>query len=446
MQRTLKTANINGYLNFITNLIEISKYEQNIKSITENLLTKDFQTMVFTDKFEENIISLIYHEITHFLDMTTTLWGLEYNSRKLLFIKNQILSKKKLDSIDVFKLNVSEIEIHNRLIQIYDTSQAKDLFLASLKHHLVYDKNFGSLIMIDFFNQENLIASVPFSMLSLLEANAISSEFLIRINCALNEEQIKKQISLKLIEDDFYNLLNNYEFLEYNLIFILTKKHFPCLNLKELLIFVKTLIDYILNISSMEISLISTLIKHTIINQYLGNAIVKDMQRGMSRHIVLFKFILMIYEYINQDKFQFNNPNDIKKNPKLFLKNFINEYISYYLKDFEIEITRDIEYQSSIKEFKKFEDILDSKIILESCQFNRNVLSKNFLHELNIKDIKLIDIFLKDGSILKMPNSINVDIEQYFDNNLELISKIDKLLETTDMFKFHIHPGDVTYV
>ena len=170
--------------------------------------------------------------------MTTTLWGLEYNSRKLLFIKNQILSKKKLDAIDVFKLNVSEIEIHNRLIQIYDTSQAKDLFLANLKHHLVYDKNFGSLVMIDFFNQENLIASVPFSMLSLLEANAISSEFLIRINCALNEEQIKQQIPLKLIEDDFYNLLNNYEFLEYNLIFILTKKHFPYLNLKELLIFV----------------------------------------------------------------------------------------------------------------------------------------------------------------------------------------------------------------
>ncbi len=446
MQRTLKTANINGYLDFITNLIEVSKYNQNIKSITENLLAKDFQTMVFTNKFEENIISLIYHEITHFLDMTTTLWGLEYNSSKLLFIKNQILSKKKLDAIDVFKLNVSEIEIHNRLIQIYDTSHAKDLFLANSKHHLVYDKNFGSLIMIDFFNQENLIASVPFSMLSLLEANAISSEFLIRINCALNEEQIKQQISLKLIENDFNNLLNNYEFLEYNLIFILTKKHFPNLNLKELLIFVKTLIDYILNISSMEISLISKLIKHTIINQYLGNAIVKDMQRGMSRHIVLFKFILMMYEYINQNKFKFNNPDDIKKNPKLFLKNFINEYISYYLKDFEIEITRDIEYQSSIKEFKKSEDILDSKIILESCQFNRDVLSKNFLYELNIKDIKLIDIFLNDSTILTMPNSIDVDIEQYFESNLDLILKIDKLLETTEMFKFHIHPKDVTYV
>ncbi len=315
--------------------------------------------MVFSNKFEENIISLIYHEITHFLDMTTTLWGLEYNSRKLLFIKNQILSNKKTDAINVFKLNVSEIEIHNRLIQIYDTSQAKDLFLADLKHHLVYNENFGSLIMIDFFNQKNLIASVPFSMLSLLEANAICSEFLIKINCALNEdEQIKQQISLNLIEKDFNNLLNNYELLEYNFIFILTKKHFPCLNLKELLIFIKTLIDYILNISAMEISSISTLIKHTIINQYLGNAIIKDMQRGMSRHIILFKFILMIYEYINQDKFKLNNPDDIKNNPRLFLNNFINEYVAYYLDYFEMEHIRTLEYQVYIKSLEESKDIL----------------------------------------------------------------------------------------
>jgi len=113
---------------------------------------------------------------------------------------------------------------------------------------------------------------------------------------------------------------------------------------------------------------------------------------------------------------------------------------------FEMEHIRTLEYQVYIKSLEESKDILDSQIILESCQSNRDILSKKFLHELNIIDIKLLNIFLNDSSILKMPNSINVNIKQYFESNLDLILKIDKLLKTTDMFKFHIHPNDVTYV
>ncbi|MGD9970783.1 MAG: hypothetical protein AB7S65_10035 [Sulfuricurvum sp.] len=101
MTRILTTADIRGHLDFITSLIELSEYSEKESGIIEKILNEDIQSMTFGSQFEENIISLIYHEITHFLDMTTTLWGLEYNARKILFIKNQILTTQRMDADSV---------------------------------------------------------------------------------------------------------------------------------------------------------------------------------------------------------------------------------------------------------------------------------------------------------------------------------------------------------
>lgn len=447
MTRILTTADIRGHLDFITSLIELSEYSEKESGIIEKILNEDIQSMTFGSQFEENIISLIYHEITHFLDMTTTLWGLEYNARKILFIKNQILTTQRMDALDVFKLNVSEIEIHKDLIKQYVTNRKINLYACELKHHLIYHKDYGSLVMVDFFENASLALSVPFSMLSVLEANAISTEYLIRIKCALNQNKPQRTISLKLIEEDFNLLLNNDGLSEYNLILILLKKHFPFLKLNELLIFAKILIRYVLNISSMEISLISVLIKHTIVNQFIGNAIIKDMQRGMSRHLVLFKFIFMIYEYMKPNNaFKLNKQHDLKYNPRVFLKNFINEYIGHYLKTFEVAITREGEEQVYLDTLEESKHILDSSIILESCRTNRDLLKHKLESECNVKDLKLLNIFLNDLTALKLPNSINIDIEKYFDDNLSLINTIEKSFRESNMVKFHIHPNDVVYV
>ena len=333
LNRFLTTANTQGSLDFISNLIELNNYSIEAKDDIESIINQNIETLQLESQFKENILSLIYHEITHFLDLTTTIWGLEYNTRKLLFIKNQIISNVNTYALDVFKLNVSEIEIHKDLIIKYNDKQTIDLYKYELRHQLIYNERYGALAIIDFIDKEEVILSVPFSMLSLLEANAISTEYLIKFNCIKNEKREIRNISLKTLEIDFLNMLNNDDLLEYNLILILLKKHFTFLSLKELLIFTKVLVKYVLNLSLMEISMISTLIKHTNINKHIGNAIVKDMQRGMSRHIVLFKFIFMIYEYMKPNQqYKFNKEHDLKYNPKLFLKNFIDEFIGYYIK------------------------------------------------------------------------------------------------------------------
>lgn len=197
----------------------------------------------------------------------------------------------------------------------------------------------------------------------------------------------------------------------------------------------------------MEISLISTFIKYTYINEHLGNAIVKDMQRGMSRHIVVFKFIFMLYDYMkDSNEFKLNSRHDMKCHPKLFLKNFINEYIGCYLKKFEMEFMRKIECEGYISIIEESKGILDSLVILESYASNKVILDQSFESELNLKDLKLLDIFLNDLTVLELPNRIDIDIENYFDDNMELIIKIENLFKKSNMIKFHIHPDDVTYV
>lgn len=438
-KKYLTSSTRNGSFDFVTNIIEIEKYDFKYKNIIETVISKDISTSLLNTQ-EIDIMALIYHEITHFLDLTTTSWGLEYMARKTHFIL-----KTRSDSMEVFKLNIAEIEMHDVLIEILDENCKVKLLDCSLQHHLVYNENFGSLIMIDFFLCEEQLYSIPFSMLSVLEANAYASEILVKIQNIENlQNEAEKTISCIMLNQEFDKFLNDIDYSEYNLVLILAKFHFQELNLKELLIFIKTLIGYVLNLGGMNISLASTFIKHTLAETHIGNAIVKDMQRGMSRHILVFKFILLMHSYLQIGDTK-SKILSIKTDPKEFINNFI--------KDSEIPINNQLdsipelnEFNITLKNLEKIEKTFDWNIIENSSKYNKKIIEtqKNILF--NIKDLKLMDIYLSDETQIKVPNRLDINLKKYSSDNIKLFSKIETLFKNSDMTKFHIHPNDVTYV
>lgn len=442
MKKYLTTNNINGRFYFSSNLIEINNYDESFKQKIERILALDIDDKdIFLTDEEIEILSIIYHEITHFLDLTTTTWGIEYFIRKINF-----LNKKDLQSLEVFKLNVAEIEMHNHLIEILKPNTDVKLLECLFEHTLLYDKDYGALIMVVFSFSNERIYSVPFSMLSLLESSAYSSEILIKIhNIEKIEDEVERTISLKILENEFNKVLNDITFSEYNLVLLLAKRHFPNLNIKELLTFVKVLIRLVLNLGGMHMSWIATFLKRTFIEKHIGNAIINDIQRGMSRHIIVFKFVLLMYGYLEHESTDKEKLVDVLKQSPII---FINSFMVWYTgknQDF-LEYSELNEFDIGMKSLKKKEKAFDTDILLSSSILNKQIIESETHNLANISNLKLLDIFLSDGTVISMPNRLDIDINDYFTNNQDKFLMIENTFKRTDMYKFHIHPNDVTFV
>ena len=162
-----------------SNIIILEKYDGKYKDYIETVLKINlFDDIALAyDKLTVDILTIVYHEITHFLDMTTTCWGLEYNLRKTNHV-----SKKMKNSENTFKLNVAEIEIHHEYLKIIGNNI--NLLNCTTEHGLLYDDKFGSLVLIQFFLEyRKVVLEAPISMLSIIEANAYSVETLMKIRC-----------------------------------------------------------------------------------------------------------------------------------------------------------------------------------------------------------------------------------------------------------------------
>ncbi len=434
MTKYLTTNSLDGSFDFISNIIVLEKYDERYKLAIEeavNINLFDEITLKY-DQLRVDILSIIYHEITHFLDMTTTSWGLEYNIRKT----NHILNKNS-NADEVFKLNVAEIEMHHQFINIIN----KDINLldCTTEHGLLYDKQFGSLVLVIFFLEYKKIeVEAPISMLSIIEANAYAVENLIKIRSIEIHPDINEQKILMIeLEKDMEKFLNNTDFIEYNMIIILCKKHFDYLILKELFQFIHVLIRYVLDMGMYDLGYTSKLLSESFINKEIGNAIAHDINRGMSRHIIVFKFILIMHGYIT-------NHTD-----KLFLMQLQKEkpldFIETFCKSYNIPITTPNnkhikDYFINIGFLNKKSKIFDTDIILKTSKKNRN--SSNPILDLrNLSEYLLLDIFLNDSTIIKMPNRLDIDINEYTDKEVINLDYIE--FDSDKIIKFHVRPNDV---
>lgn len=92
--------------------------------------------------------ALIIHEQTHFLDLVASLWGIEYNLRKI-----RVLDEISENRVSVFKLNYSELQcIHNEhQINLNNFSYK---IVETFKHEYDYSEKFGVLLFIVLIDQK----------------------------------------------------------------------------------------------------------------------------------------------------------------------------------------------------------------------------------------------------------------------------------------------------
>ncbi|WP_280571235.1 hypothetical protein, partial [Chromohalobacter sp. 296-RDG] len=155
--KPLKTAEINGYFEFTSNLICLSKYSRQNKQEIEAWVNELKVERGWRQSFEAR--SLLTHEFTHFLDMTTTVWGLEYVCRKLLMLNPQGGFSPE-EAARVYMVNTLEIEVHDELVSKPNSSI--DGF-DSLSHGLKYTEKYGVVCLLFYSRGGEVVHQAPIS-------------------------------------------------------------------------------------------------------------------------------------------------------------------------------------------------------------------------------------------------------------------------------------------
>lgn len=416
------TANINGHYDFFNGLITLDRFEGSDLDLIKLAISETPPPIISeeTNNLRE-IRALIKHEITHFLDHVTTSWGMEMLLRRNLLIDS---INQKSDDIDrrgeVYFVNISELQMHSELVMIHKNIPFNECDM--INHALFYNEKYGAHIIINFYRKDTLVCNVPLSMLSLLEANAISNEFLSRFDDLTSMPQDIRNTAERVVERKLQKILNEPNLSEYSVLIILAKIHFKFFDSRELLEFISNLASFCLNIINLSMGAIVELIRHSFKNEIIGNGIWADLSRGMSRHVLAFKTILFMHQWIGEAD------QSVRSTRIELMKNDPFEAIEKFWSDRGRERITTIELErsmmlSSIKlsnpEVNEFICLIDNN--------NQTWRKKRNLRGSSFNEICCMDILLADDSVIQFPNRVDFDVIEHTYNIIDAYSKTEKI-------------------
>jgi hypothetical protein len=438
MPNFLATPDQEAYFDFCSNIIVMKRYEAKHRLIFQQAIS-----WVPGDPVDDRVSdfrALLKHEVTHFLDATTTLWGCQFNFRKLRMLgQTQRGGEEFCRAREVFGLESGELALHTELVRPGKIPPAS---CDTIQHELIYTDSFGVCLLIYYLKEGERIHKVPVSMLSLLEANATASEFLSLLQSAeCWEDPIGRMLAKQEVERKFERLLNDNERLEYSVLLHLTKVHFKELSLGELLKLVAALVRFSLDLSDMAMAALAHPIEKSFENKLLGDALAMELRRSSHRQLVFFKTVLFMYGWIKQ--------MDVAEQREYLalVRNAPAEAVRHlWTTCFGIAIVNDASSRESTIETMVHlirEEVLlqDGTIFSESCAHNRKFLETTSVGILNFKDIKLLDALLADDSEITFPNRIDISTLAYVDANLKTLTELDKVYRLMSHERFHIVPG-----
>ncbi|HEX9062817.1 MAG TPA: hypothetical protein VF941_21815, partial [Clostridia bacterium] len=163
------------------------------------------------DKYTENEnFKIIFHEFTHYLDHISTLWG----QKNLIKVFNALNAMHESNEnnfwyvVELYKdIKKFKYSKYYRVINPYGVTNYKSLWKYQLSAGLRFDhtgkpNNQSPVLFTRFYTQDNiLMCRVPFSVESLLEANAMTSEIQLQASFIHELDANERYIEQKLFLD-----------------------------------------------------------------------------------------------------------------------------------------------------------------------------------------------------------------------------------------------------
>lgn len=442
MHRFLATPDFDGYFDFFSNIIVLSRYQAEHAKEIEEAIT--WVPGTISTSRGVAIRALLKHEVTHFLDMTTTAWGFQYVYRKLRMAQKLGSQDPEAEQAqEVFMLETAEIDVHRELLLIGEISPNN---CDTLHHSLRYTEQFGTCLIIHYHCHGHPCHQVPLSMLSMLEANATASEYLSEVDYAESlEDKVDRLLTEQDIERRFTALLDDPARLEYSVLLRLAQIHFKQLSLRELLILVAALCRFSLDATGTGMSAMANIIEMSSQNRVLGRSIAMELRRASQRQLIYFKTVLLMYGWMSE-------MSAAERHDYLsLLKSSPNEAIrSLWIDRFKIDavmldLVRDFITPERQLWLNKIEVLRDAEIFEKSFASNAVKLNEKPAGLLKFSDLTLLNVMLEDDTEITMPNRIDIDVLEYFNQNLDIFSAVDAAYRKQAPRKFHLPPDSLEF-
>lgn len=439
MHRHLSTPGQEAYFDFLSLIVVLAQYDsQHLADFNRAIAWEPGQAI---DTRIMDFRALLKHEITHFLDTTTTAWGRQYTHRKLRMLREHQNGGQKFDdAAQVFALDTSEIELHTALLENGPVLPAS---CETINHELIYREEFGVCLLVHYMKDGHCCHKVPLSMLSLLEANATASEFLSLIQCAESQQDaVERQLSLEEVDRRFTVLLNDPKRLEYSVLLHLTRVHFKHLGLSHLLRLVAALARFALDACPFTIGPIANVIQRSFNNRQLGDALTMELRRDSHRQLIFFKSVLSLYGWLHH------------------MDSDERTQIEALLCDAPIEAIRrmwavrtgttlwdDKDFQNELREASAEwlrdlgTELADDQIISESSKTNCALLETTSAGLISFKKMKLLNAVMNDETEVVFPNPIGIHVPEYFNERLNVFTQLESAYRTMKHERFHLSPS-----
>lgn len=440
-----KSLRKTGEYDFTNHKIVLHKFDESdidkiITAISENWCQSEN-----IDNINQNleIRALIRHELTHFIDTTTTLWGLQYTTRKNLVINSKHKYENSNQAADVFLLNTSEILMHEALFKEINLEKIK---YDEIKHEYTYDDRFGTVVWLIFMLNGQCSLKTPISVLSVLESHAVCVELLSKIHdCQAIKSDYLRNVALHNIKQEYNELLNNSKLTEYTALLHICHRHYVVeldLEYQYCLRLLNDICEFSLNLQDFDhMSKLANFIKHTNENRYLADQICHELRRGMSRHYIAFKIILFIYSWVISDQ---SKTQDKLSIVILDPKQAIDATLEFLELDFSFATD---EHQSFTRDTKlniakETCSTIDRLIFDDFYKKNLNLLKERKIYEIDIPDFSCFTILTsgedQELSIFKNTSSIIKNLDKSMDDEIFL----DQQLRYKADKKFHMSPEE----
>lgn len=437
----LATPDHEAYFDFCSNVIQLKVYDSSYRDEFQRAISWEPGDPPLSHR-EADFRALLKHEVTHFLDVSTTAWGRQYSYRKLRFIR--LLRERDPaveDARKVFAIESGEIELHSSLVR---AGYVPPTECEAIQNQLIYTEEYGTCLLLHYLKGGRIEHSVPVSVLSLLEANATASEFLSLLQCAnAQDDVVERRLSFADIKRRFDNLLNDRARLEYAALLHVTRVHFSNLELDELLGLVSAMARFALDLSDLEMSMLANDIEGSFLNRELGHAMAMELRRGSHRQLIYFKTVLFLYGWL-----QAVAPSGrgaclqmVRRSPGAAIRRMWDEGFGRKLGEDYAEEIAELDAAHLEKLMSERAILADGRILSESRLHNASHLKTSPAGLLSFRELRLLDGLFKDGEPLRFPNRIEIDSVAYYEDHMEVLAQFDSEYRSMSHARIHLPPG-----
>jgi hypothetical protein len=426
MSNSLFRKDAYGLYHYFEQVIEIRNDILNLNHARAQEIVTSKGLEAITDE-EIEFYKTYIHESVHFLDSTSTLWGMEYTCR----LYNCFNSNNSKEAIQVFLLNDSEIEQH---AHSRTPANAALVEYHTMRSILSYDPRYGTYINFKYYNHDgngfSEVFSAPLTMLALLEGHAYAQELLAALALFKSKDD---PISIHLLKREYEKTLSDTALSEYTCILSFTEQLFDVYKFEERLSIVVLVCRFVLDLPDLfpfpQAHIDSCFSNNT--DEQIISAFKMELNRGMNRSSLV--ALILILLHCSLEAKPINSSHE-------FSRELENRLFELFAQDGE-------SIESCKQTFKTFHDISyetglsllhekGAELAYLSALANKDKDWFSF----NLAEVALPSALLTSGELLNANRELDYDIQELVFSDDEKAIELTKILKQEKARKPHLRP------